>query len=102
MHCAFHAKRYVADIGTDGVVFGLSAVDRVSLNSALAANVGALIGVGASLADVTGGPESFVFGNLKSHGGSGSTSGVPEPSTYLLVASGLVAIVLVQRNRREV
>ena len=88
-------------VGNYGFIFGLSAGDQALFNSALAANAGALIGVGASLTDVSGGPESFAIGTLGSNGGGGSTSVVPEPSTYLLMASGLVAIGLVHRNRRK-
>ena len=85
--------------GNYGFIFGLSAGDQLLFNTALAANPGASIGVGASLTDVSGGLESFAVGTLG--GGGGTTSVVPEPSTYLLMASGLVAIGLVQRKRRK-
>ena len=88
-------------VGNYGFLFGLSLSNQSSFDAALLANPGALIGVGASLADVSGGPESFSIGTVGSTGGGGSTSVVPEPSTYLLMASGLVAIGLVHRNRRK-
>lgn len=84
--------------GNYGFLFGLSTDDRALFQSALIANPNATIGVGASLTNVTGGQESFSVGTL---GGGGTTSVVPEPSTYLLMASGLVAIGLVQRKRRK-
>ncbi len=82
--------------GNYGFLFGLSAGDQALFNAALAANPGALIGAGASLTNVSGGNESFAIGT----DGGGTTSVVPEPSTYLLMASGLVAIGLLQRKRR--
>lgn len=83
--------------GNYGFLFGLSAGDQVLFNAAIAANPGALIGVGASLTNVSGGNESFSLGTV---GGGGTTSVVPEPSTYLLMASGLVALGMLQRKRR--
>lgn len=83
--------------GNYGFLFGLSAGDQALFNTALAANPTAMIGVGASLTNVSGGLETFAVGTL---GGGGTTSVVPEPSTYLLMASGLVAIGLLQRKRR--
>ncbi len=82
-----------------GFLFGLSAGDQVLFNTARAANPSAMIGVGASFTNVSGGNESFAVGTIGGDGG-GSTSVVPEPSTYLLMASGLVAIGLMQRKRR--
>lgn len=83
--------------GNYGFLFGLSAGDQVLFNAALTANPGALIGVGASLTNVSGGLETFAVGTIA---GGGTTSVVPEPSTYLLMASGLVAMGLLQRKRR--
>jgi len=84
--------------GNYGFLFGLSASDQSLFNTALAANPSAMIGVGASLTNVSGGNESFAVGTV---GGGGTTSVVPEPSTYLLMASGLVAMGLLQRKRRN-
>ena len=86
--------------GNYGFLFGLSTGDQVRFNTALAANPSAMIGVGASLTNVSGGNESFAVGTIGGGGGGGGTSVVPEPSTYLLMASGLVAIGLLQRKRR--
>lgn len=83
--------------GNYGFLFGLSVGDQLLFNTALAANPGALIGVGASLTNVSGGLETFSVGT---DGGGGITSVVPEPSTYLLMASGLVALGMLQRKRR--
>lgn len=83
--------------GNYGFLFGLSAGDQVLFNAALAANPTAMIGVGASLTDASGGQESFAVGTAA---GGGTTSVVPEPSTYLLMASGLVALGMLQRKRR--
>ncbi|WP_411282153.1 PEP-CTERM sorting domain-containing protein [Gemmatimonas sp.] len=85
--------------GNYGFIFGLSAGDQALFTTALAANSSLMIGVGASLTNVSGGLETFAVGTVAS-GGGGGTSVVPEPSTYLLMASGLVAMGLLQRKRR--
>lgn len=87
----------LSGVGNYGFLFGLSAGDQLLFNSALAANPGALIGVGASLTNVSGGLETFAVGTVD---GGGITSVVPEPSTYLLMASGLLALGMLQRKRR--
>ncbi|QJR37820.1 PEP-CTERM sorting domain-containing protein [Gemmatimonas groenlandica] len=83
--------------GNYGFLFGLSTTDQALFQAALMANPGATIGVGASLTNVTGGQESFSVGT---DAGGGTTSVVPEPSTYLLMASGLVALGMLKRKRR--
>lgn len=83
--------------GNFGYLFGLSAPDAALFQTALTANAGAVIGVGASITNASGGLETISIGVGP---GSTSTSVVPEPSTYLLMASGLAGVFLVRRRRR--
>jgi hypothetical protein len=79
--------------GNYGFLFGLSAADQAAFNTFLAANPSAMIGIGASLSDVSGGLETFAVGTLPS-------ASVPEPSTYLLMATGLAGMLALRRRRR--
>jgi hypothetical protein len=81
-------------IGNYGFLFGIASADQAAFNAFLAANPNAVIGVGASLTNVDGGPETFSVGM------AGSTTVVPEPSTYLLMASGLAGVLMLRRRRK--
>jgi hypothetical protein len=75
----------------------LSAPDAAAFQAALTANPAATIGVGASITNASGGPETISIGVVP--GGPGGTSVVPEPSTYLLMAAGLSGLVMLRRKR---
>jgi len=81
-------------IGNYGYLFGLTSSSLAGFDAFLAANPMAMIGVGASLADASGGPETFSVG-------LGAATVVPEPSTYLLMACGLSGLLWVNRQRRK-
>ena len=81
-------------IGRFGHLFGLAENSWSAFDAFVAANPTARIGLGAALSNVQGGPETFSVG-------IGEATVVPEPSTYLLLASGLAGLVLVHRRRRR-
>jgi hypothetical protein len=87
----------LSGVGNFGYLFGLSAPDAALFQAALTANPTATIGAGASITNASGGPETISVGVVP--GGPGTTSVVPEPSTYLLMASGLAGLVLLRRQR---
>jgi hypothetical protein len=82
-------------IGNFGFLFGLTGADIAAFQAALTANPGGSLGAGANISNASGGPETISVGV-----GPGITSTVPEPSTYLLMASGLVGLLVMQRRRR--
>lgn len=86
-------------IGNFGFLFGLSTIEAGMFTTALASSVGGTIGVGTSITNASGGPETISVGLVA--GGPGPIGTVvPEPSTYLLMASGLAGILLIRRQRR--
>ncbi len=86
----------LSGIGNFGFIFGLSGPDAAALQAALTANPGGSFGVGASISDASGGLETISIGT---ESGPGGTSVVPEPSTYLLLATGLGALLVMRRRR---
>lgn len=83
----------LSGVGNFGFLFGLSGPDAAAFQTALTANPSASIGVGANITNASGGPETISIG-------LGPSSTVPEPSTYLLLATGLGGLMLVRRQRR--
>lgn len=81
-------------LGNFGFIFGLSAPDAAAFQTALLANPTGSIGAGANISNASGGPETISVGV-----GPGVTSVVPEPSTWLLMASGLVGVMAIRRRR---
>jgi hypothetical protein len=81
--------------GSAGFVFGLDNSQALQAQAlAFGDDFGNnLIGLSASIANATGGAETFYAG----HGGV--MSPVPEPQTYALMLSGLVTLWLVRRGR---
>ena len=87
-------------IGNFGFVFGLTAQAQTVFNSFLnQSNLS--IGVSTNLSNVTGGPETFNLAVGPAQGGGGTGSVVPEPSTYVLLASGLLGLAGVARRRQR-
>jgi hypothetical protein len=87
-------------IGNFGFEFGLTAPAIQLFNSLLSAG-NLSLGVGASVGSVAGGPETFnlATGAPQFGGGTGG-SVVPEPSTYVLLATGLGALGMIARRRK--
>jgi hypothetical protein len=81
--------------GNFGYMFALTGSQLTSFQTALTANPGEFIGVGASFSGAAGGLETISIGTV-----SGAVSVIPEPSTYLLMASGLAGLFMVHRRRR--
>lgn len=82
--------------GNYGFLFGLSASSAAAFDAFLATNPNAQIGVGASLSDVAGGIETVSVGRAS------QTTPVPEPSTWLLLGSGLAGLTFLTMQRRRV
>lgn len=84
-----HAKGSTADFA-----FVLDAEAAARLNAALAANPNLRFGLSAAFLNTQGGPEAF--------GISKSSAPVPEPTTMLLLGTGLAGIAAKIRKRRKV
>ncbi|MDQ6628126.1 MAG: PEP-CTERM sorting domain-containing protein [Pseudomonadota bacterium] len=82
--------------GVAGFVFKVDALQQSFVNGLiLAGGSGTTLALEASIADATGGPESFTVINL------GPVNPVPEPETYALMLAGLGALGYVARRRRQ-
>jgi len=77
--------------GVAGFVFRVSSDELSYVNGLLANGPTTTLALEASIADATGGPESFTVVNI---------AAVPEPETYALFLAGLGALGLVVRRRR--
>jgi hypothetical protein len=83
-------------IGQEGFIFGLDGTQAAIANIFAGGNSGIVLGLGASLDGATGGPDTFSFA-VATPGGDET---VPEPSTYMMLAGGLVALVGAKRFRK--
>jgi hypothetical protein len=80
-------------IGNAGFVFVLDPGQAAAAQAAGAfTNTANIIGLFASLSAATGGPETFFVGNLGTNVVGGVGSPIPEPTTYLTLGAGLIAI----------
>lgn len=80
-----------AGIGNSGFVFVLDAAQQAAATAAGAfSSTSNLVGLSASLANTSGGPETFYLTNVTPAGGGGGQ--VPEPTTLILTFSGLALV----------
>jgi len=77
-------------------VFGLDSAAAARLQLALNANPNLRLGLSASISDVQGGQERFSFGGI-----AGPPAAVPEPTTMLLLGTGLAGVAAKARKRRK-
>lgn len=85
-----HAQGSAADYA-----FGLDQNAINSLQAALAAHGDLRLGLAATITNAQGGPERFGFSF------AGSSAPVPEPTTMLLLGTGLVGVAARVRKRRK-
>lgn len=86
--------------GNFGYIFGLTPTSATAFDAFVAANPNAQIGVGATFSEVGGGLESISLGRAVGGGGGGPNTVVPEPSTYVLLGSGLAGLLFLAQRRK--
>jgi hypothetical protein len=77
-------------IGNEGYMFGLDADQAAQANLFANGNASVVLGLGASLTGAIGGPDTFSFATVTGPGGDDT---VPEPSTYMMLAGGMLALI---------
>ncbi len=93
-------------LGNAGYAYQLDATQAAAANSFLQANPDLRIGASATATGASGGPETIQVSTIASVQGPGSIGGgagaggpaVPEPSTYLLLAGGLISFGLFRKS----